>query len=368
MEKLIVENAELPQLYQKEGNWKYKFKDGNKDIEFVIGEINSFTKDKAIKIAEKLEFVYYLEEIKERKRKECIPSLEDFIPEYFRMKKDELKDGNIRNSGYERIKRYIKPLIKEIGDLKLFEINEEKIKDYRRIRLNQKSGKYLINKDNATFIQPSTVNSEIYQLSNVLEYALLKEYISRNPVRNIKNIPVNNFRDRILTKEEEDLLLAASPNHLKLIIRFSLLTMMRIGEVLTLRYENIDFNSKTALILEENNKSKRDKKIPLNNKAMDLLNNLKKGKSNSEIIFTNKLGKPYKGANAIKNCFNNSLKRAGIMPLWLHDLRRTAASREYEKGTDIRFISKLLGHKDIETTKRYLHISDEAIRDTLDDY
>ena len=56
----------------------------------------------------------------------------------------------------------------------------------------------------------------------------------------------------------------------------------------------------------------------------------------------------------------------GIENLWLHDLRRTFATRLAQAGVDLYKISKLLGHKDIKMTQRYAHHCPDSLRDGVE--
>jgi site-specific recombinase XerD len=56
----------------------------------------------------------------------------------------------------------------------------------------------------------------------------------------------------------------------------------------------------------------------------------------------------------------------GIDNLWLHDLRRTFATRLAQAGVDLYKISKLLGHRDIKMTQRYAHHCPDSLRDGVE--
>ncbi len=76
----------------------------------------------------------------------------------------------------------------------------------------------------------------------------------------------NNKRDRWLLPDEEKKLLEASPEWLKEIIIFALNTGMRLGEILSLRWNSVDMKRKTVVVLRSKNNEKRT--IPLNEKAL----------------------------------------------------------------------------------------------------
>ena len=80
-------------------------------------------------------------------------------------------------------------------------------------------------------------------------------------------------------------------------------------------------------------------------------------KSTSRLVFENPNGGKY-SATSIRSFFKRSLKKANIStPATVHTLRHSFATHLMEQGTDIRHIQELLGHKKLETTQIYTHIT-----------
>ena len=152
-------------------------------------------------------------------------------------------------------------------------------------------------------------------------------------------------KDRILSEEEETRLLEAvklstKSQHLEPIIITALNTGMRKGEILNLKWSNVDF--KTGHILVGGTKNGGMRKIPMNDK---LTLTLERGKkvSRGEFVFSEN-GRPYLD---VKRGWWTALRKAGIENFRFHDLRHTFGSRLGMKGVDIRTIQELMGHKDI---------------------
>lgn len=76
---------------------------------------------------------------------------------------------------------------------------------------------------------------------------------------------------------------------------------------------------------------------------------------NTEYVFMNSRGMPFKDYNSIKTSFSNACKKAHITGLRFHDLRHSCASRMVENGANIVAVSKILGHSTLSITMRYLH-------------
>jgi integrase len=139
---------------------------------------------------------------------------------------------------------------------------------------------------------------------------------------------------------------------------------MRKGEILSLKWEDIDFDNNLFIINASNNKSKKVKRIPVNSYLKMMLLELKlRNQAVSEFVFLGDDNRPVKD---IKTAFNNACKRANIEGLRFHDLRHTAGTRMVESNVNIVAISEILGHSSIELTKkRYLH-PDNSLRDAVE--
>lgn len=134
----------------------------------------------------------------------------------------------------------------------------------------------------------------------------------------------------------------------KPIIVCALQTGMRRGEILNLKWSNIDFEYDFIELLET--KSGKSRKIPMSSKLMEVLNDVK---NNTEYVFINSsTGMPY---NDIKRSFTSLLNKAEIKEFRFHDFRHTAATRMLEKGADIRTVQEILGHSSVSVTERYIH-------------
>ena len=158
------------------------------------------------------------------------------------------------------------------------------------------------------------------------------------------------------------------PAHLKPIVECTINTGMRKGEILSLKWKQI----KGGLIYLQKTKSNKARQIPVNDDLEVLFNRIKseqnpKGdnvigmdgkpvqKQNSKDVFSYN-DKPVKD---VKRAFNKALEDAGIQDFRFHDLRHTFESHFVMRGGSIKSLQEILGHKDIKTTMRYAHLSQE---------
>jgi integrase len=203
--------------------------------------------------------------------------------------------------------------------------------------------------------KPASINRELECLSSILSMAMRKPYshISENPCREVGKLREENGRCRFLSSEEEERLLSvctADRAHLKPIIIIALNTGMRRGEILSLKWSEIDLGR--GIIHLTRTKSGRPREIPISSVVRQELLNLQSGRD-GDFVF----GNPVTG-RALTHCkraFSSACRVAGVEDLHFHDLRHTAATRMAETGAEPSTIKDILGHSDLRITDRYTH-------------
>lgn len=198
----------------------------------------------------------------------------------------------------------------------------------------------------------STVNREITILKKMFNLAIDWGLASHNPVTRVRLFSENDTqKERILTYAEEARLLDHSPDYLRPVLIIALNTGMRRGEILRLRWEDVDLDQ--GHIAVRKTKSGKDRLIPINAQVRDVFSFLWPLRGKSGLVFPNPAtGKPY---TEVKKSFKEACRKAKIDGLRFHDLRHTFASRLVEAGVDIVTIRDLLGHFSVKVTQRYTH-------------
>ena len=106
-------------------------------------------------------------------------------------------------------------------------------------------------------------------------------------------------------------------------------------------------------------KSGESRSVPMNKVLTGALQAIRMEPSSTDFVFRSSHGTPYR---SFRSSFERAIRRAGIEDFTFHDLRHTFASRLAMKGADLPTVKELMGHKRIEMTLRYMHLSSDHKR------
>ncbi|MEH6809415.1 MAG: site-specific integrase [Hyphomonas oceanitis] len=212
-----------------------------------------------------------------------------------------------------------------------------------------------------------TARRTIAMLKSVFAYALDLELLEKNPCHGVR-IPPGVQRERYLTQAEAQRLgevlssfeargEAASAIR---IIRLLSLTGARRGEIMELRWSEIDFE-RGFLRLDATKSGKSIR--PISGAAQKLLSEAPR--VHETWVFPDAKGTgPYQGLPKI---WREVREAAGLEDFRMHDLRHSFASFGAANGLSLPIIGALLGHKNTSTTQRYAHLTDIAARQAAND-
>jgi integrase len=241
----------------------------------------------------------------------------------------------------------LKPILAFFGEIEITEIKRLDVLEYKHQRMNAISRR-------GKLLAPATINHEMVTLKSVFRLAKEAELIKKknNPARKVKLLQTNNARSRFLASDEEIRLMMKIRYNCWLgrIVVFALNTGMRRGEIVNLKWADVDLDN--AIITVRKTKTGRDRQIPMNARVKNIL---LQSSQKREFVFEISRG-------AITDRFSSACKRAGIINMRFHDLRHTFASRLSAKGVDIVIIAELLGHATLEMAKRYTHTLESSKR------
>lgn len=241
----------------------------------------------------------------------------------------------------------------------------------------------IISKDIEKYIQtlsdlaPTTVSHNISSLKTFYSYFLKQGRISNNPTDGIKSPKLGIHLPTYLTIDEVNKLLDievtdAFSSRNKAILELMYATGLRISEVISLEFKNIDYDE---CIIRVMGKGSKERIVPVNDYAIkylkEYIDNYRPELVKNEInnyIFLNNHGRMLTRQGIFKMIKNYAELKNIKKTIGPHTLRHTFATHLLENGADLRVIQELLGHSDISTTQIYTHLTKEALHNEYKKY
>ena len=219
----------------------------------------------------------------------------------------------------------------------------------------------ITNRQMIKYFENRIKESSIYQarkdlicFSSCFNYAVKQKYFLENPCKGIKRFKIPEKQPLFFSEIDFELLVRVIDNpDIKDLVNFAVNTGLRQMELLTLTWNQINFKDKFLLLDNQQHitKSKKVRSIPLNIKALQIMNERQISKTN-DLIFT--FNSKSLTPDYISRKFKYYVIKAGLNPkLTLHSLRSTFASWLIQKGASITNISKLLGHSSVRVTEAH---------------
>ncbi|HLA69685.1 MAG TPA: site-specific integrase [Bacteroidota bacterium] len=197
----------------------------------------------------------------------------------------------------------------------------------------------------------------------------LKEWglIPETPCRGIKDIRIADTIRPYLSEEAlSSLLEKTKGSQLHNIILFAAMTGLRRGELINLKWEDIDLNRGSILVrssISYRTKAGKIRTIPANSMVLELLKGLP---HRSGHIFQARDGGPLYG-NFLRHKFKEAVRSCGLdSALHFHSLRHTFASLLVQKGVSLYHVQKLLGHSSPRVTEIYAHLAVPELATTVE--
>ena len=213
---------------------------------------------------------------------------------------------------------------------------------------------------------PSGVYVYYRTLKAVFYIAYDWNYIESNPFVKVKLPRRQQNEVTTINREQLDRVLKAVSNEvLRKIHLFMFLTGLRVGEAVSLTWDSVNLTDGFITIGSENfvTKSKRIRRIPLSNEAVQILTELKpKIIKLGAVVFCKRNGYPY-STDYISKQFKKAVRKVGLNnKIYLHTLRAGYATHLAESGVSLQQIQKLLGHQSYGTTLKYATVNLDVLR------
>jgi integrase len=309
----------------------------------TIGRHGEFTPTKARDEAMRLKTEVRAGEdpLDEREKGRKEPTFNDLADEYERVHLPRKKSAREDR----RFLAYLRP---KLGNRKLSSLSRREIQ-----KLHQKKGESA----------PVDANRMASLLSKIFNLAIKWDWMTHNLAQGIERFPEPK-RDRFVKELELPHLLKAIAQeknpYIQGFFHLLLLTGSRRSELLTMKWEDLDFDRLEWRIPDT--KSGRVHVIPLIRQAIEVLESIPRVSENPYVIVGRKdkqhLKEPAKAWLRIR-------KKAGLEDVRLHDLRRTVGSYMAMSGESLPLIGKILNHSNASTTQIYARLGDNAPRAAL---
>lgn len=262
------------------------------------------------------------------------------------------------------INLHINPIL---GEYEITEITSDILQDF--ISLKLKEG----NLKTKGALSSNTVFGIASVLKQGFKFALMQDLIIKDPTLSLKLPQATEKEVQALTRDEQKTIEEYCLKHNKsnyLGIVICLYTGIRLGELLALTWDDINFedkllyikktsytskvNGKNQIIIDKPKTKKSNRIIPIPNKLLVLLD-IQKRASSCDYIIATKQNKMVE-TRSYQRTFESILSKCGIKHYNFHCLRHTFATRALELGMDIKTLSEILGHTNVAITlNRYAH-------------
>ncbi len=226
-------------------------------------------------------------------------------------------------------------------------------------------------------VKGSSVNRELAIITHAIEIGR-KEWGLRieNPCKLVRRGPASAPRTRRIVGDEEHYLMEAlnsvKSQYVKPMVMLAIETTMRRSELLSLQWNNVNLEKRTALLLDTKNGSERI--VPLSSRAVAVLKMLRREEGACVFPLTmDAFKKAYVRSRArAKNLYLADCQKTGtdidpkfMVGLRFHDMRHEGASRLFELGLNVMEVASITGHKTLQMLQRYTHLRAEDLAKKL---
>lgn len=267
--------------------------------------------------------------------------------------KEFLKEKKHSSSTIVAYGKDIEQLVSFLGELEKHQIHEVSKED-----LEAFLGK--LNKEGYT---PKSLSRKINSTRTFYRFLKVNEYLTDDPSLLIEHPKYELTPPRILTPTEYRALRDAARNDPRMfaIIELLLQTGIRIGELANLRMSDIQKDMLSIRPYEKH----EERTVPLNRSAKEALNRYLsiRPEVKEDRIFVTKSGKPFLVRN-IRTAVERYFRLAEIKTAKVNDLRHTFVAHHLKHGVSLILLSKILGHKRLSTTERYLEYVKDRAKET----
>ena len=211
-------------------------------------------------------------------------------------------------------------------------------------------------------IRPATVNKERMAINAALNRGVAHSKLDVNPLSGkMKKLNEDNIRERVLTGEEFERLLACLSSPLRELTMVAFYLCMRQGEILKLTWDKVDLERNFIRLPGTDTKTGFKRRIPIHPRVREMLINLPRGLHTNRVFLSK--GKPVKNfAGNYKLQWSRAVQEAGLGDFTFHDLRHCAINNLRITGNDHFTIMAISGHRTTSVFRRYNVVTEEELQ------
>jgi integrase len=275
----------------------------------------------------------------------------------------DYKKPNLRETTWEVYEGHVRNHFEDLNGLKVNRITLARVEQF--ITARQVEGMNI-----------GTLRKILVSLGQILSFAVRRNYHYHNPLREAERPRRQTKVDedepdkamQVLTPPQITTLLSQERNpKYKMLFTLAIFTGAREGELLGLKWSDIDWENRQLCIRRTFNKGRFfPPKTKASRRKIDVapkvLTQLKKWrlacpKNNQDLIFPSEAGEPINHSNMVQRYFFPALKAADLQRIRFHDLRHTYASILIANGENIKYIQTQMGHSSPSVTLNvYAHL------------
>ena len=201
------------------------------------------------------------------------------------------------------------------------------------------------------------MNREIACLKTIFNRAVRHKKLLINPIQKVGKLQENNVRDKDLTQEQFDKLLAACPTHIQPMVEMAYYMPMRRSEIVFLTWGEVDLVGGFIRLPPKRTKTDSARAVPIHPKVAETLKKLPRGLHTERVFLLD--GEPF---YEFRKSFRKGLGNAEITDFIFHDLRHVAINNLRKAGNDYFKIMGASGHKTMSCFKRYNKVTEVELK------
>jgi site-specific recombinase XerD len=241
-----------------------------------------------------------------------------------------------KSTTHRRYSSSLHEILHVLGKYKLANVKKSDIEKYKRSRIVETTG--------------ATINRDLACLKKLYNRAIAEGYCHENPVIGIDFFKEQKISVNYLSQDEAaKLIKSCDEEPIKLFVVLGLNTGMRTQEMLSLKWDNVNFADRTIIL--KDTKKGGDDSIPMNETVYELL---KSSKQKSDYVISKSNGARYQD---MRKPWQRILRLSGIKRCTPHVLRHTFATTLVREGADLLVVKALGRWSDLKLVERYAHVA-----------